>query len=122
MDSLDHGHQIVDHDHMKFLVIYPHGFSVTHVQMALNGSLNIASLRSYTMPTLGLVVGLGPEGESLLMKKVYLFQNLLLPIRLLVLLIITLMVVTYCSFVSAYKTRTPIKMETLPLVWSIYWS
>ena len=28
----------------------------------------------------------------------------------------------YCDSANAYKTRTLIKMETLPLVWTNHWS
>ena len=30
--------------------------------------------------------------------------------------------VTYCKFANAYKSKTPIKMDTLPLVWADRWS
>ena len=75
------------------------------------------------MPTLGPIVDIEPKENSLVIKKMHLFPKLTATSKeFFVLLIITLVDVPYRSFASAYKTITPIKMETLPLVWPNCWS
>ena len=75
------------------------------------------------MPTLGhgrwswAVGGVPLDIESTSLFENYYYQEIFS-----ILLTITSLEETYWNFTNAYNTRTPIKMETLPLVWINHWS